>query len=224
MALAAALVLLLRAVQVGNQPQEWVFKPLCTMLVIGLGWWKTASASSYRRWILRGLGASLAGDILLMLPQDLFLPGLAAFLVAHLCYLLAFTTGTGFRAGPVTGGALVLAAALVLGAMWPGLGGLKGPVVAYIAVIVLMAWQALERWREGAHRGTALAALGALLFMTSDALLGIARFRDTFPGSRVLVLATYYAAQYLIATSVRLRMTDRPGPGRPRDREASMPP
>lgn len=44
-------------------------------------------------WILLGLCLSLAGDVLLMLPSDRFIQGLAAFLVAHLCYNVGFAQG-----------------------------------------------------------------------------------------------------------------------------------
>lgn len=149
--------------------------------------------------------ASLAGDVLLMLPGDLFLPGLLAFLVAHLCYTGAFTRDGGFSLVLATGVPLVAAGGVLLWLMWPGLGALAWPVVAYVAVILTMAWQALERWRLGSHPGARLAGIGALLFVASDASLGLVRFRGDFPASRVVVLVTYYAAQWLIAASVRQR-------------------
>ncbi len=204
--LLAAVAFLLRAVSIGDLPQVYVFKPLATLLVIALAVSDTRQvAGPYRTWVVAGLVASLVGDVLLMLPQDLFLPGLGAFLVAHLCYLRAFTRDARFSGVLLTGVPLVVVAGVVLRLMWPGLGGLAVPVVLYVAVIVLMAWQALERWRQGSHGGAAWAAAGALLFMASDAALGIARFRGAFPGSQVFVLATYYAAQFLIAGSVRRR-------------------
>jgi uncharacterized membrane protein YhhN len=215
--LLAVVAFLLRAVSYGDVAQVYVFKPLATLLVIALATVDTrAFAHPYRTWVVAGLIASLVGDVLLMLPQDLFLPGLGAFLVAHLCYLRAFTRDGRFTAVLATGVPLVAAAGGALTLMWTGLGGLRVPVIAYVTVIVLMAWQALERWRQGSHVGARLAGVGALLFMASDAALGIARFRGVFPGSAVFVLATYYAAQYLIASSVRARVppAPRPSPGR----------
>jgi uncharacterized membrane protein YhhN len=204
--LLAAVAFLLRAVSIGDQAQVWVFKPLATVLVIALALSDTRRAAGpYRAWVVRGLAASLVGDVLLMLPQDLFLAGLLAFLVAHLCYLRAFTSDARFTAVLATGVPLIVVAVFVVRAMWPGLGALRVPVIAYVGVIVAMAWQALERWRQGSHPGAALAGAGALLFMASDAALGVNRFRGAFPGGAVFVLATYYAAQFLIAASVRKR-------------------
>src|SRR4029077_17910759 len=54
-----------------------------------------ADAHTRRAWFVAALVFSLAGDVLLMLPQDLFVPGLAAFLVGHVCYVIGF-----WAAGP----------------------------------------------------------------------------------------------------------------------------
>jgi uncharacterized membrane protein YhhN len=72
-------------------------------------------------------------------------------------------------------------------------------------VSFLMAWQALERSRLGAHDGAWWAAVGAVLFLASDAMLGLARFRGDLPGQRLLVLGTSYLAQWMIATSALVR-------------------
>lgn len=204
--LVVSVALLVRAEVGGVLPQVYVLKPFATLLVIALALGDTRqSADPYRRLVAAGLVCSLAGDVLLMLPQDRFVAGLTAFLVAHLFYIGAFTRDGGFSAVLATGVPLAAAGALILWVMWPGLGGLELPVTAYVVVILTMAWQALERWRLGSHPGATLAAIGALLFVASDAALGISRFRGDFPGSRALVLVTYYAAQWLIARSVRAR-------------------
>ena len=47
------------------------------------------------------------------------------------------------------------------------------------------------------------AAVGAALFVLSDTMIGLDRFRPGVKLSPVLVLGTYYAAQWLIAFSTR---------------------
>ncbi len=64
-------------------------------------------------WFVAALAFSLVGDVLLMLPQDLFVPGLAAFLVGHCCYVVGFATH-----GPHAW-ALVIAIAVVVAAVIP---------------------------------------------------------------------------------------------------------
>ncbi len=86
-----------------------------------------------QRLIALGLFFSLMGDILLMLPRDHFVQGLVSFLLAHVCYGLAFLSGASARGWGW--GLLMLAAtgAVLLRTLWPGLPGfLRGPVSAYV--------------------------------------------------------------------------------------------
>ena len=206
LALLAAFALLMRAEWGGDVTQVYVFKPLATALVIALvvpaAW---SRGDHYARLVAFGLLLSLVGDVFLMLPSDRFVAGLTAFLLAHLCYIAAFTRDGGFSAGGSTGRPLFALGAIVLALLWPFLGPLRVPVLAYMLVIVVMAWQALERSRQSAHDGAWWAAVGAVTFVASDAALALARFRGDFAGSRVVVLGTYYLAQWLIATSVLVR-------------------
>lgn len=202
--LIVVVALLVRADMAGDRSLVYLLKPLATLIVIVVAWLGTRP-EPYRTWVLLGLGASLTGDVFLMLPQDLFVAGLAAFLVAHLCYLRAFTRDGGFS-GVLATGVPLLALGIGLGTvLWPGLGGLKVPVACYIAVILAMAWQALERWRLGSHAGARAAGIGALFFVASDATLGVSRFRADFAGATAVILGTYYAAQWFIAGSVARR-------------------
>ena len=54
-----------------------VFKPLTTILVIGVAWLAPAEAAPlYRQLVLIGLVFSLGGDVFLMLPARAFLFGM----------------------------------------------------------------------------------------------------------------------------------------------------
>jgi alkenylglycerophosphocholine/alkenylglycerophosphoethanolamine hydrolase len=46
-----------------------------------------------------------------------------------------------------------------------------------------------------------LAAVGALLFVASDSALAWNRFKSEFKSAQAVILATYFAAQWLIALS-----------------------
>ena len=131
-----------------------------------------------------------------------FAAGLVCFLFAHLCYIAAFTVGASARALSAWGAvALVLYGALMLRLLWPRLGKLKAPVLVYVAAILLMAWQSLNRWLVAGDAGSAAALAGALLFVASDSALAWNRFRAEFRGAQAFVLGTYFAAQWLIALS-----------------------
>ena len=190
---------------------HWFGKPLATALIFVLAWRaRPAQSPRYRRWILAGIACSLLGDVLLMLPGDLFVPGLVAFLCGHLCFIAAFLGDSRFGARP-----LLLLASLGYGAvnlvlLWDAIGtSLRVPVIVYVLVLASMGGQALVRARLFAQRGDAqapaarLAALGALTFLLSDSLLAWDRFRGPLPLASLWVLSAYYLALWWIARSVQ---------------------
>jgi uncharacterized membrane protein YhhN len=199
-AILVCAILNLRAVFADATEQEYLFKPLTTLLTIALAATVPGERGRYRWLIVAGLICSLAGDVWLMLPGDRFIPGLASFLLAHLCYIAAFTRG-GWRASPspavVCGGYLML----LLWWLLPYAGEVRVPVAAYSLVICTMAWQAIERWRVEGSTSSALAALGAVLFVVSDSALAVNRFLSPFALERLVVMGTYVPAQWLIALS-----------------------
>jgi uncharacterized membrane protein YhhN len=193
----------LRALYRAEQTGVYLFKPLTTLLIAALALLQpTHTSPGYQMAVLAGLLCSLAGDVFLMLPKDRFIPGLVSFLLAHLCYLFAFTRG----AGPVLNGLALLpflvAAVFLLRLLWPHLGRLRLPVLVYAAILALMCWQALGRWIATPDAGTLAAAGGAVLFLLSDATLALNRFVGSFRYAQLVVMSTYYAAQWLIACSV----------------------
>ncbi len=189
-----------------NSWLEYLFKPLTMLLIIVIAMRERRPESSYYKGIITaGLFCSLLGDVLLMLPQDLFLPGLLSFLVAHLFYIAAFV----YMAGRQASRWLLLPFAAYGGVMlWvllPHAGGMKIPVVIYMAVILTMAWQATNRWIVSRQRGTLLAMAGAILFVVSDSALAYNRFVEPFPAAPLVVMATYFTAQWCIAFSVSIK-------------------
>jgi uncharacterized membrane protein YhhN len=181
----------------------FVAKPLAMAALFGatLGAAPRPSAR-YRGLIAAGLVCSMAGDVLLLWPESLFVAGLVAFLGAHVCYLTAFRTDGGDRPSAGLLLPLLAVAVAVLALTWKGLGAMQAPVVAYMGVIVAMWWTALGRWQAVRGRSSVLAAAGATAFVVSDGLLALNRFRAPLPAAALLVLTPYYAAQFLLAASV----------------------
>jgi len=179
-----------------------VFKPLTMVLAMAVVVARTGAAQRRGMGTVLLLGAmafSLAGDVLLMVP-GYFVPGLVAFLLAHLAYIALFR-----QDAPWFPSRRALVATLCIGAamyafLWQGglPTALRVPVAVYVAVIALMAAQAIGRatvLRSGAALGV---ALGAAFFMLSDALLAVNRFVAPLPMAQLWVLTTYYTAQILI--------------------------
>lgn len=178
--------------------------------VIALWFWlQRAPAELYRRWIGIGLLFSLAGDLLLSWPSDLFVPGLGAFLLGHLAYLRAYLSDC--RKPAIA--ALLVAAVIGCGMFSvlasAGLGSLLIPVALYALAISAMLWRALARLgHDGLTRhSTVLAAGGATLFVLSDSLIGINRFVAPFEAAPVAIMLTYWLGQWAIATSAMRRTT-----------------
>ena len=183
--------------------QVYAFKPLATLLILALALSLSPARPDYQWAIAAGLVLSTAGDVFLMLPRDRFVAGLASFLLAHLCYLRAFSIEVPFGAGLLLWLPFFAAGGMVVALVWPGLKpALRGPVVVYVIVIAAMAGQATGRWYAAGSAVALAAAVGAGLFVVSDAVLAIDRFRWPFRAARAVTLATYWAAQLLIAISV----------------------
>lgn len=193
-------------------PAAWLpyalLKPLTTVLVIAHAWRRAGPGDRLRAPLLAGLLLSLLGDVALLWPQQGFLPGLVAFLLAHLAYLLAFTRGVRLGAWPLAFAGHGLLAAAVLALLWPGVPApLRAPVLAYVLCLAAMAAQTASAWfarraqaDAGTRRRLAGAAVGGLLFVTSDALLAFDRFHSPLPMATLWILASYWAAQWLIAS------------------------
>lgn len=186
---------------------HWLFKPL----TLGFALVYVASyagqalisnskqAQKQKTWLLGALFFSLLGDISLML-DGLFIPGLVFFLLAHLCYVALFRCDAPWLAhrGALLG--IGLLACAVYTFLWQGglPAPLRLPVLAYVAVIALMAAQAWGRFAVQRSRPAWLVALGSSFFMLSDSLLATDRFVHPLPWAIVGVLSTYFVAQALI--------------------------
>jgi uncharacterized membrane protein YhhN len=129
-----------------------------------------------RRWLVAALLFSAAGDFLLAMPwwEPSFVFGLAAFLLAHLCFLSALLPLVAPSPGRLVAAAVVVLACLALLVwFWPRLidEGMAVPVTLYMAVLGAMVCAALL-----ARLPTPWTALGAVCFAVSDAMIGIGKF------------------------------------------------
>jgi uncharacterized membrane protein YhhN len=126
---------------------------------------------------------------------------MAAFAVGHILYLLAFARGARSLSWPVLAGLLAYGAAVFL-FLSPRLGPLRWPVLAYVTIITLMVWLAASRYLGLRDEKSARALAGGLLFLFSDSVNAVKRFRRTFRLAEVLVLLPYFTAQLVLALSI----------------------
>jgi uncharacterized membrane protein YhhN len=191
----------IRAEYRGPRQQIYIFKPLTMVFILLIAVLGQAASAFYKYMIITGLLFSLAGDIFLMLPTDRFVAGLVAFLLAHLFYIAAFASEiSALIWWPLI--LFVIYGIVIYIILASSLGKLKVPVLIYVVVILIMAWLAWERWIKTGQDGALLASIGAVLFIISDTILALDRFRGTFKLARASNLITYFAAQLLIAGSI----------------------
>lgn len=151
-----------------------------------------------------GLLLSAIGDLLLEASPALFLPGLLAFLLAHVLYVAAFLGRTRalhlLRLLPV-----IAFSWLVYRWLAPHLGAMRIPVLVYVVVISAMLWRAVAQLgedRTGALRPW-LATIGAVLFALSDVMVAYTRFVDPASALKLPLMLLYWAGQLGIAASSR---------------------
>jgi uncharacterized membrane protein YhhN len=154
---------------------------------------------------------SLAGDVFLMQERDLFLQGLIAFFAAHVAYAVAFGGPALSPYSVFLATTLLLVSGPLYLAVRQGLRrkdklALAFPVLAYVFVISIMVLTALtapgeQEWSRGS---IVAAAVGALLFYCSDALIGVHRFVKELSWAPVAIMITYHLGQMGLAYSLAL--------------------
>lgn len=144
-----------------------------------------------------GLAVAAAADAII---EFSFLGGLGAFLIAHLFYIAAFTRLEP-QARPQRLVPVAVWGVLALPPLVGHAGPLRLPVLVYGLVIFTMIWRAAAPVRSLGWNPPTLGLLGGILFGMSDTLLGYTRFVEPMPGSRALILGTYWLGQAFIAGS-----------------------
>jgi uncharacterized membrane protein YhhN len=181
-------------------------KPTTLVLLVLAALAIDAEDPRVRLWFVIGLVLSLAGDVFLMLPEEIDLPlppfllGLGAFLLGHIAYVVGMAADVDSWSFVMIG-VLVVAAAggvvapRIVGGVRTTSPDLVVPVLAYMAVISTMVVFAFGR-------GDAVGIVGALLFYCSDAILAWNRFVTPSRLLQVAVMVTYHLAQLGLVLSL----------------------
>lgn len=179
---------------------EVVSKPLTTVLVIALA--LVAGADTVQTVIaVVALLLCLVGDVVLMPVFDNFVLGLGSFLLGHVAFVALFIRyGLDvWWMGAFAVGLTVLLVATAGRRIVAGAGrhhpALRLPVGAYLAVISAMT---IVGWSTGRW----LVVAGTALFVTSDSILGWARFVASQAWMSVTIMITYHGAIALLALSL----------------------
>jgi len=181
-------------------------KPLLMPLLIAAYVQGHERKNFFSRLMISGLFFSWLGDIFL-LPEDgdgiYFILGLSCFLTTHILYIIYFAKirpeGKSFLGQyPFLLVFIGVYGAGLLYLLWPTLGALKIPVGVYAIIICSMLIMALWQYKRIPRPASILFITGAAMFVTSDSILAINKFRQATPFAGILIMATYVAAQVLI--------------------------
>ena len=202
-ACAVAVAVLLVAESRDSAIGRWIAKPIASTAFVWAGIAAGGMHSGYGQLVLLGLALCWCGDVLLIptARASWFRAGIAAFLLGHVAYIVAFLTR------PLDIRAFVVAACVMLAFGWGVLRWLsphltpdfRVPVRAYVATICTMAVTALAMTAGGGPLGV---AAGALAFVASDLSVARDRFVSRTFANRLWGLPLYYVAQVLLATTI----------------------
>lgn len=179
---------------------EYITKPAFMLALIALALVMHPANTTERTFFVIALALGLISDVFLMLPQDLFIAGLAAALIEHLAYISGFRT-RGLHVAWLIAAALI--ALVSVAVFYPPIDRalrrhdprLVAPVVAYVTIFVVMVASA-------GGSGSLLALAGALLFFYSDAILAWNRFVRPLPYGRVVNIVPYHLGEALLVLSL----------------------
>lgn len=202
------------AVAQGRKRVEYVVKPatLVAIIVAAILMMQGPHDARLAQFFLLGLVFSLAGDVFLMLPGErFFLPGLIAFFIAHVFYIV----GLNPTLPPVTS-VFVLVVVAVLGVtLYRRIAAalrqknhlsMLIPTAAYACVLSLMLFSAWVTLLRPAWTGPGRVAVivGATFFFASDAMLAWNKFVAPSHKLHVAVIVTYHLAQIALAAVIAL--------------------
>lgn len=198
----------------------FICKPL--MLVVLSSWFFFNSRRVGDRFTLliqAGLFFSLIGDVALMfqhVDQFNFLIGLGAFMLAQLCYAMAFMHNiveVGMARGLLVS---ILLSVLIMAygyffasGLMPFVDeGIELPVIIYAIAISFMGVSAAWRFGRTFLRSFLMVMIGAAFFIASDSLLATNRFHRPLDHATWSVMLTYAIAQVLIAAGALVHVLD----------------
>lgn len=199
---------------------QYVCKPLL-MLVLS-SWFYFNSRRVGDRFTLliqAGLFFAWVGDVILMFADRdpfFFLVGLGAFFMTQLCYTFAFAHNIAENhAGPGVFVSWLIAAGIVTFSFFYGWTLLPMieetimlPVIFYLVAITAMGVAAAFRYRRTFPLSFLLVLVGALLFITSDAILASDRFVRHLDHASWSIMLTYGIGQFMIAAGCLTHVLD----------------
>ena len=186
------------AIVTGNSLWQTISKPL---IIPALTAFYIAGSKSRNKLYILALIFSFLGDVLLLDKSNLFLFGIAAFLITQLLYIAIFSKGLGQSTLQKKLWALFpfsLFFIILISVLKPGLKEFFIPVVVYGLAISVFGSISLLKYLVKKNKASLMLFSGALLFILSDSMIALNKFHEPRAYYSVVIMLTYIAAQYLI--------------------------
>jgi len=177
---------------------QTIFKPMIILSLIALYYF---SVEKKNKWYLLALIFSFLGDVFLLDKNDLFIFGIASFLITQILYIVIIVRQmekpTNFQKYLY---AFLYANYVVylLGLLKPNLGALFYPVLIYGITIAIFALVATLNYVTKRTKISLVLMLGAILFIASDSMIALNKFHAIQEFYPVAIMLSYVLAQYLI--------------------------
>ena len=177
---------------------ELFAKPLIILSLMAI---YVTSVRKKNYWFLIALFFSFLGDVFLLDKNNMFLLGIAAFLITQLIYIKIIMSH--IEKSPLANKmSAILPFAVffmvLIYILFENLNGFLWPVVIYGLTISLFGVVSLLNYITKKTTATRLLLLGALLFIASDSMIALNKFYEPQEFYSVSIMITYILAQYFI--------------------------
>ena len=181
-----------------NSLLQLIFKPLIMPSLILLYY---LSSKSKNKWYLVAMFFSFLGDVLLLDKSNMFLFGIAAFLITQLLYVFIISKElplSDWKTKLIASIPFLAFFIILIKVLKPGLGEFLLPVVVYGAAISVFGMVSLLNYILRKDNPSMILLLGAVLFIFSDSMIALNKFYEAKALYGVAIMVTYILAQYLI--------------------------
>ncbi|MDH3321919.1 MAG: lysoplasmalogenase [Flavobacteriaceae bacterium] len=191
-------VLDITGIALNNSLMQMIFKPMIILSLMALYYF---SAENKNNWYLLALAFSFLGDVLLMDKNNLFLFGIASFLITQIIFIVIIVKQ---MERPSAFHKYLYAFLFVnyivylLNLLKPNLGELFYPVTVYGVTIAVFGLVATLNYVTKRTKPALVLMLGAGLFIASDSMIALNKFHEEKTYYPMAIMVTYVLAQYLI--------------------------
>lgn len=177
---------------------QTIFKPMIMLSLMALYYF---SVSKKNNLYLLALAFSFLGDVFLLDKNNMFIYGIAAFLVTQVLYIYIIVKQMekpSFFHKYLYAFLFANYVVYLIVLLKPNLGEMLYPVVIYGVTIAIFGWVATLNYVTKRTKLTLVLMLGAVLFIASDSMIALNKFHESKTFYSITIMSTYVLAQYLI--------------------------